>query len=364
MDSKTIEKRFEVIRTLLAIAIALGIALAVIVIVSDSPGSALYSFLIGPLTSPRRFANVVELSIPLMFCGLAVSIMFAAGQNNMAAEGSFYVSCAVSSIVAVAVKAPSGIHPLLCILAGTVTGILVMGIPAVLKLKWQANELVSSLMLNYICLYMGNYLIRTKVLDTSLGITSSLPFQDTAALPNLIPGTRLHLGLLLVLAAVALCWFMMYKTKLGYAIRIIGQNQNFAKYAGIGVGATVMGAQVIGGALAGMGGAVEMTGMYGRFQYQGLPQYGFDGMLIAIIAKYNPALVPVAAVFLSYIRTGADIMNRTSDVPYEIISVIQSAIIMLVVAKMFLHKLKHQQIVKYSRLELERKEVAAHGSNQ
>ncbi len=94
MNSKTIEKRFDVIRTLLAIAISLGIALVIIIIVSDNPGNALYNFLIGPLTSPRRFANVIELSIPLMFCGLAVSIVFAAGQNNMAAEGSFYVACA------------------------------------------------------------------------------------------------------------------------------------------------------------------------------------------------------------------------------------------------------------------------------
>lgn len=360
MNSKTIEKRFDIIRTLLAIFIALCIALLVIIIVSEDPANALYNFLIGPFTSTRRFANVIELAIPLMFCGLAVSIMFAANQNNMAAEGAFYVSCTTSSIAAVLLDLPKGIHPLVCILIGTVTGILVMCIPAILKAKWQANELVSSLMLNYICLYMGNYLIRTQVLDTSLGITSSLPFRKTASIPNLIPGTRLHVGLLFVVAAVILCWFMMYRTKLGYEIRMTGQNRNFAKYAGIGVGTTIMASQVIGGALAGFGGAVEMTGMYNRFQYQGLPQYGFDGMLIAIIARYNPALVPLAAVFLAYIRIGADIMNRTSDVPFEIISVIQSAIIMLVVAKMFLHKYKHKQIVKYSRHELERKEGEAY----
>lgn len=357
MNSKTIEKRFDMIRTLLAILIALGIALAVIVIVSENPSNALYNFLIGPFTNARRFANIIELAIPLMFCGLAVSIMFAANQNNMAAEGSFYVACAVSSVAAVVLDLPKGIHPVVCILAGTITGVVIMCIPAVLKAKWQANELVSSLMLNYICLYMGNYLIRVKVLDTSLGITSSLPFRETAALPNLIPGTRLHIGLIFVVIAIVVCWFVMYRTKLGYTIRMTGQNKNFAKYAGISVGGTIMAAQVIGGALAGFGGAVEMVGMYNRFQYQGLPQYGFDGMLIAIIAKYNPALVPLAAIFLAYIRIGADIMNRTSDVPFEIISVIQAAIIMLIVAKMFLHKFKHKQIVKYSTLELERKEA-------
>ncbi len=358
MNSKTIEKRFDVIRTILAVVIALMIALIVIILVSDDPMNALYNFLIGPITNARRFANVIELSIPLMFCGLAVSIMFAADQSNLASEGAFYVSCAVTSVIAVLWKLPAFLHVIVCLAAGTITGIIIMCIPAVLKAKWQANELVSSLMLNYICLYMGNYIIRTRVLDTSLGITTSLGFQETASLPNLIPGTRLHLGLAFVILAVIICYIMMYRTGLGYAIRTIGQNKNFAKYAGMGVGGVVLLTQVIGGVLAGFGGAAEMIGMYNRFQYQGLPQYGFDGMLIAIMAKYNPALVPVAAIFLAYIRTGADIMNRTSDVPYEIISVIQSAIIMLVVAKMFLNNLKHKQIVKYSKMQMEKKEAS------
>lgn len=357
MNSKTIEKRFDIIRTILAVTIALGIALVIIIFVSEDPANALYNFLLGPLTNARRFANVVELSIPLMFCGLAVSIMFAAGESNMASEGAFYVSCAMTSVVAVLWDMPSTIHVLVCLIIGTVTGIIIMCIPAVLKAKWQANELVSSLMLNYICLYMGNYIIRTKVLDTSLGITTSLAFKETASLPNLIPGTRLHLGLIFVILAVVGCYIMMYRTGLGYSIRTIGQNRNFAKYAGMSVGGVVMITQIIGGALAGFGGATEMVGMYNRFQYQGLPQYGFDGMIIAIMAKYNPALVPVAAIFLAYIRTGADIMNRTSDVPYEIISVIQSSIIMLVAAKMFLNNMKHKQIVKNSKLQMGKKEA-------
>ena len=276
----------------------------------------------------------------------------------MAAEGAFYLSCAVTSLVAIILDLPPIIHPVICLTAGTITGILVTSIPAYLKVKWHANELVSSLMLNYICLYMATYLIRTMVLDTTLGITCSVNFRETARLPNLIPSTRIHLGMIFVILAVIICWLIMYRTKLGYAVRMTGENRHFAKYAGIGVGGTVMLAQVIGGALAGFGGANEMIGNYTRFQYQGLTQYGFDGMIIAIIAKYNPALVPLAAIFLSYIRIGADIMNRTSDVPMEIISVIQSVIIMLVVAKMFLHKYMHRKIVEHSQSELKEKEAS------
>ena len=106
MKSKTIEKRFEMIRTAVAIAIALGIALVVIVLVSEDPANALYNFLIGPLTSFRRFANVIELAIPITFCGLAVGIMFSADQTNMAAEGGFYMSCATTSLAAILLDLP------------------------------------------------------------------------------------------------------------------------------------------------------------------------------------------------------------------------------------------------------------------
>ena len=357
MNSRRIERRFNIIRTLVAIAASLGIAIVIILLVSKDPWNALYNFLVGPVTSLRRFCNVLELAIPLTFCGLAVSMIFSAGLSNLAAEGSFYTACATTALAAILLDLPPVIHPIVCLLIGTATGILVMGIPAVLKLKWNANELVSSLMLNYICLYIATYLIRTQVLDSSLGITGSVSFQTTASLPNLVAGTRLHLGLVFVIIAIIVCWLTLYRTKLGYSVRMIGHNEHFSRYSGMKVGGTLLVVQLIGGALAGFGGATEMIGMYTRFQYQGLTQYGFDGMLIAIIARYNPALVPIAAVFLSYIRTGADIMNRTSDVPMEIISVIQAGIIMLIVAKKFLNTFEYKQVVNQSKERLEEKEM-------
>jgi simple sugar transport system permease protein len=357
MNSKRIEKQFDIIRTLLAVGVALGIALIIILFVSKDPANTLYNFIIGPLTSFRRIGNIIELAIPLTFCGLGMSIIFMVNQANLAVEGAFFMSCAAASIAAITLKLPPVIHPLVCLVIGTLTGIGVVGIPSILKVKWQANELVSSLMLNYICFFMAIYLIRTRVLDSKLGIVASSVFRPTSQIAKILPGTRLHLGFIFVVCAVFLCWFLMYRTKTGYAIRIVGQNSSFAAYNGINVNKTILLAQLFSGILAGFGGASEMLGMYTRFQYQALTQYGFDGMLIAIIARNNPAIVPVAAVFLAYMRTGADIMNRNSDVPLEIISVIQSVIIMLVVAKMFLNKFKHEQIVKYSRAELQKEEM-------
>ena len=141
---------------------------------------------------------------------------------------------------------------------------------------------------------------------------------------------------------------LINRSRLGYAIRVTGLNAMFARYSGIHVNKVVLAAQLIAGALAGFGGANEMIGMYNRFQYQGLTQYGFDGVIIAIIAKNNPAFVPVGALFLAYIRVGADIMNRSSDVPLEVISVIQAVIIMLIVANKFLGKLRNRALIRLS----------------
>ena len=145
----------------------------------------------------------------------------------------------------------------------------------------------------------------------------------------------------------------MYRTKLGYSIRMTGKNRDFARYVGTGVTGTILISQLIGGAIAGLGGATEMLGLYTRFQYQGQPGYGFDGLMIAILASNNPALVPVAAIFLAYINTGADIMNRMSDVPAEIVSIMQTIIVVLVVAKMFLSRMKHRAIVRNARKSMD-----------
>lgn len=361
MNSRNIEKRYDIIRMLLAVLLALALALLLIVFISKNPLEAMSEFLLGPLKSFRRFCNVIELAIPLTFTGLAVSILFSAKMINMSSEGAFYISCAVASFCAIKLDLPAIALPAVCLLAGTLTGMLVTGIPGALRVKWDANELVSSLMMNYICLYIASYIIRTKVGDTSLGITASLPFNANASLPVIIPGARIHLGIVFIVAAVVLSYLMIYRTKLGYSIRMTGKNPMFARYSGINVKSTIMISQLIGGAIVGLGGATEMLGLYTRFQYQGLTGYGFDGLIIAILAGYNPALVPVAAVFLAYINTGADIMNRMSDIPAEIVSIIQSIIIILVVAKMFLSSLKHKAIVRNAQKNLEGVEEDANG---
>ena len=358
MNSKSRDTIFEIVRTLVAIGISLLLAFIIILFVSEEPGVAINKFLLGPLTSVRRMGNVIEMAIPLIFTGLAVSVMFKAKQFNMGAEGAFFIGGVAASFIAIRVALPMGVHPIVALLFGGLAGAVAGLIPAILKTKWEASELVSSLMLNYIFLFFGVYLINYTLRDSSAGAMVSLKFNETATLGKLIPSTRISYGLIIAIIMVIISYLFLYKSKWGYSIRMTGMNSSFAKYSGIKTAKVIIYSQVIGGFIAGMGGATEMLGMYDRFQWQGLPGYGFDGIIVAILARYNPALIPVAAIFLAYIRVGADIMSRSTDVASEVVAIIQGIMIILISAYSFLAVWKHKMLVKKSKLSL-----AAEGEN-
>ncbi|QUI25044.1 ABC transporter permease [Vallitalea pronyensis] len=338
--------KFEAIRTSLAILIALAIALILIFSVSSQPLEALKEFLYGPIDSVRHFGNVIELAIPLTFTGLAISIMFKAKQFNLGAEGGFFIGAIIAMIVAIQVTLPAGIHPTVAILLGGVAGAIVLCIPAILKVRWGATELVSSLMLNYIAFFIGMYLLNYHFRDPNAGAMYSYKFPKAANLMRLIPKTRVHFGLIIVIVMIILCYYFLYQTKWGYAIRVTGENKRFAEYSGINTAKIIILAQVIGGFIAGMGGATEVLGMYKRFSWQASPGYGWDGVIVAILARNNPALVPIGALFLAYLRVGADQMARSTDVQSEVVAIIQGVIIVLIVADSFLSKYKHKLIYK------------------
>lgn len=346
------EKLFELLRTLVAVALALIIAFIIIFFISEQPGEALSKLLFGPLTKLRYFGNVIEMAIPLTFTGLAVCVMFQAKQFNMAGEGAFFIGAVAAAAVGIAVPLPSFIHPLVAIIAGGLVGGIFFYFIAKIKTKWNASEMVSSLMLNYILFYLGLFIINYLLRDALAGAMVSYKLKTTALIPNLIPKTRLHYGLFIVIGMVLVTYYFLYRTKWGYAIRMTGLNKKFAEYSGINTTNVVVYAQVIGGIIAGIGGATELLGMYTRFQWQTLPGYGWDGMMVAILARSNPALVPVAAFFLAFLRIGADLMNRMTDVPSEVISIIQGIMIVLVAAESFLSTWRHRMIVKKAKEDI------------
>ncbi|MCL2699384.1 MAG: ABC transporter permease [Defluviitaleaceae bacterium] len=350
-SDQMLELKFGVIRGIAAISIALLMAAILIFIMSDMPLEALRQLLFSPLRNERQIVAIFERMIPLLFTGLAVCVMFSAKQFNLAAEGSVLLGAFVGGMCAIYLTLPGGVHMAVSVLAGAVVCGLVMLIPSLLQTKLGANVLVSTLMLNYIIMFVVQYLMVHIFADKTQGALMSERFRPEALIPKLSHETSWGIILGLVMA-VAVSLFM-YRTKWGYAIRMVGINEKFAGYSGMKVAAVLILCQVLGGMLAGMGGAVEMLGYYERFRWRLLPGYGWSGITIAILAKNNPMFVPLAAFFLAYLSRGCLNMAIHTDVPSEMLDVIQAVIFLFFAADKFLARYRQRMVAKKAKRELE-----------
>ncbi len=366
--------KFSVIRALAALAIALAVAFILIFVSAEGANfsekmsaslKALREMLVSPLFrkngtfSVKSFTDVLAQMIPIMFTGLATCIMFSANQFNLGAEGGIMLGAFVTALVAVYWHIPGPMLIVVAIVMGALATGLMMLIPAVLKAKLGVSEMVNSLMLNYVIMYMINYLMNTYLADTSKGVTQTQPFQANAIMPQLVSnGSRLSWGFVIAIIMVILCWFFMYRTRWGYGIRMTGINQPFVMYSGMNVAMIIILCQVLGGILAGMGGGIEMLGRYSVYNWIQQPQYGWTGITVAILAGNNPIYVPLAAFFMAYLTKGCTLMSTNANVPSQLISIIQAVIFLFFAAHQFLAGYRQKLVVKSAQEELAQKEAA------
>jgi len=360
---------FNLLRGAAAIVLALLVAAIFIFLSSDEPLNALKYLLLGPVVSFKATGNVFNTTsfltilaamIPTIFSGLAVCVMFSANQFNLGGEGAIMLGGFVGALLGIYLKLNTGLHQVVCVLAGAIAGGLIMLIPAILKVKLKASEMVTSLMMNYVVMFVILHFLNFVFADRSKGATQTYPFLESARIPEIVSnGTKLTWGFVVALIFVVIISLFMYRTKWGYAIRMIGINQSFAQYSGMQVGTVIILSQVIGGMLSGMGGSIEVLGRFGTFLWRELPGYGWLGITIAILAKNNPIFVPFAAFFIAYLNKGCDLMATYSDVPSEMIDIIQAAIFLFFAAEQFLAKYRQRIVVRNAQRDLALQEAAA-----
>lgn len=346
MSNKSINLRVDLLKLFIIIAISCALVSIIVFAVSDRPLEAIHAFFVGPFTTLRRIGNLIEATTPLIFTALAVTVIFRSGLFSLIAEGAFYMGTVGAMIVGLTMNLPAGIHPVVIILFGGLLGLIAAGIPALLKLFWGVNELVTSIMLNYVCLFVGVYLLNFYFRDTATTAFHSFVLPETANLPVIIPGTRIHIGAIIALVLCALVWLLLFRSKLGFQLRVTGDNKNFAKYAGISTATVMFLSQLIGGALAGIGGAVELIGMHTRFRFADLPGFGWTGIVVFLLARSNPLFIPIAALFIAYLDVGAHIMARSSDVSADMVLIIRAVMMLLIAAEALLHRFRQRMIVK------------------
>ena len=346
--TRKIEMTVELIRILVAVGIAYAIALVTLFLISEDPVYIIQQFVLGPFSSVRRVGSIINQAIPFVFTGLCFCFMYAVNKFNLAGEGIFMFAGCMSTLVAVNLGEglPFPLMVLILMVVGAITGIVMIAIPALLDAKFKANIVVVSLMLNSILVFFSIWVLKYQMRDPSIGAMGSYPLPNNAVLPNIFGKFRIQSGLFFAIIAVILVAILFYKMVFGYKMRVVGSNPLFAKACGINMMGTIVAAQLIGGALAGMGGTCEILGNYDRFKWTASTQHGFDGLMVAVLARRNPLLVPVAALLLSYIRIGANVVNSKGDIPTEFITVIQGIVILLVAAEEFMGGFKKKMIYK------------------
>ncbi|MBX5463979.1 MAG: ABC transporter permease [Clostridia bacterium] len=322
------------LQPLAAVLTALAAGVLIILAIGKDPVSAYQNFLVATFTSRVQFGNMLATATPLVFTGLAVALSFQAGVFNIGAEGQLYLGAFWAAVTAVRLAAlPAPLAVLLSLLAGTLAGALWGLVPGWLRAYLRVNEVVATIMLNYVATLLTEYLVNNPFKDPTAGapMTRMIPAQEW--LGPLLPPSSAHWGLAVALAAVAGVAFLLQRTVWGQNLRFVGQNPRFAEYEGIPVRRMVLGAMLLSGAVAGLGGAVQVLGINHRFIQGFSPDFGFTGITVALLGRINPWGTAAAAFFYAVLINGASIMQQNTSVPYPLVSILQGVLVLFMTAE-------------------------------
>lgn len=272
-----------------------------------------------------RFAisETLNRATPLIFTGLAAAVAFRAKFWNIGAEGQLYFGALAATVLgAGAITMPSYLMIPFLFMAGAIAGGLALLGPVFLKTTMKVDEVVTTLLLNFVILLFVNYLLEGPLKDPmSMGWPQAAAIIDEGVLPALLPRTRLHIGFLVAISAAVMIWGLMRYTIWGYEIRAVGANATAARFAGISINRTVMLVAMLSGGLAGMAGITETTGTKGYLTLDLSPGFGYSGIAVAMLANLHPIGVIVSAIFLAGIYVGSDSMSRAVNIPTYIADV-------------------------------------------
>ena len=332
---------------LAAVFMALVIGAVIMMATSVAPATILRSFVAmadGSVGSINAISETLTASIPLVLAGLGIGLAFRAGLFNIGAEGQMVIGGLAAAIASFSITGlPMAVHMPLVLVIGLIFGGIYAAIAGFLRAATGAHEVISTIMLNLISFRLLDYLLRQPFIQKEgRSDPISKAVLDTAELPRLLsfidPNLRLHLGLFLMLGAVALVYWLLFRSKLGFAFRISGENPDAARYAGIRAGMTIVIAMAIAGGLAGLAGAAQVTGVLGRATPGFTAGIGFDAIAVALLGRSHPVGILLAGILFGALEAGGRQMQVDAGVSIDMISIIQALIIIFVAAPLLVKR--------------------------
>ncbi|AJS61139.1 ABC transporter permease [Paenibacillus sp. IHBB 10380] len=325
------------IQPLLAIIIGLVAGAIAILIVGGSITETYVEMWNGAFGSFYFLTNTLARATPIILAGLGIALAFRAGFFNMGAEGQMVLGGISAALTALYLPGPGWLVLIVSIVAGIVAGGLWSVLAGWLDARFGMNLLITTLLLNYIAILFAGYLVAYPFKDTtgSAAMAQSAMIDQSVWLPKLFQGMGLHAGFILAIVAALLLYVFMKKTVAGYEIRMLGNNPLFASYGGVRRGRMMMIAMLVSGGLAGLAGAGEVLGTQYRFLDGSLSSasYAWSGIMATLLASSHPLGTALAAILLAALQTGAMGVERNTEVPLEVASVIQAVLTLFVSAR-------------------------------
>lgn len=332
----------NVLYTVIAIIVGFIIGAIFLLIAGISPAVAYGKLIDSMIGKPKYMVWVLIYASPLIFTGLSVAFSFRTGVFNIGAEGQFVMGSLAACVVGILVKAPAWIHVPLCIISAMAAGCIWSLLVGLLKVKRGIHEVLSFIMFNWIAFYFSNYVVNLTAIHKEGGGEATKNVRDSARI--LFPeGIRQALdcksagwGIVLAVAAGIIMWIIIEKTTLGFKLKAVGFNKHAAKFSGINSDKSILTALGISGALAGLGGAVQLLGMSGRLsQFASQEGYGFQGITVALIGGSNPIGCIFAGIFYGAMKYGGSKLSMVKA-PSEVVDIIMGCIILFIaISKVF-----------------------------
>lgn len=317
---------------LCAVLIALAIGAGFIALMGYNPLQAYFILFKGAFGSVKGWTETLIKASPLLFTGTAYAFAARCGLYNIGSEGQLTAGALAGVFVGYSLQGlPAAVHIPLCLVTAFLGGALWGAVPGALKAFRGNNEMITSIMLSYVATFFADLMLNGPMSEPPGSLPQTSLVAESAALPILVRGTRLHLGLLVAIVCVTAFHIILMRTAWGFQLRTVGTNPRSARYAGIKAPRIMILTMAISGGIAGVGGACEVTGVLGRMYASFSPGYGFDGIAVAMLGQSTAPGVLLAALLMGGLRNGANAMQISMGVPVEIIKIIQAVIIAAIV---------------------------------
>lgn len=354
---------YELLKYAVAILAVMVLGIFLIRLQGQDVRAAGWALVYGAFGNMTRIGNTVRWITPCLLTGISAAVAFRAGIWNMGIGGQLYMGAFAATMVALYCPMPAPIYPFVCMLVGGIFGLLWATIPALLKRYLNVSEMITTLMLNYVATLLTTYLTKAvnqvSSSNNSKAVATPLINED-AQLTNLIPKTNASTGVFVAIIIVLVVYFAYRYMVVGYEMRMVGSNIRFAKAGGVKTNVIFMSIFMVSGFVAGLAGAIEILGVYGKFTADFSSNMGWDGIMIATIAMYDPLATGFVGILWAAIKAGSLYMEATTETNRLTVEIIQSAFVLFVTINYF--SLLHNRFRRFQKVRQIRREDGQNAS--